>query len=68
MILESPHLEVRILGKVFLHVPEPARVHDPEEQGPAEVADDDGHDGEDGVHHGQLHQFLSQFLFKIKLL
>jgi len=32
---------------------------DPEEEGPAEIADEDGHDGEHGVHHGQLDQFLS---------
>ena len=59
--IESSYLEVRVLRKVLLQVPEPAWVHDPEEEGPAEVTDDDGHDGEDGVHHGQLHQFLEQF-------
>ena len=59
--LTSWYLEIWVFGEGFLQVPaEPAWVEHPEEEADEEVAPEGGHDGEDEVHDGQLHQLLSE--------
>ena len=57
---EEMYLEIRVLWELCLHVPEPAGVHDSEEERPEEVPDEDGDEGEHGVHDGELDELLAE--------
>ena len=54
------HLKVRVLWKLFLQVPEPARVKQSENDALEEVSDEEGHEREDSVHDGEFHQLLAE--------
>lgn len=58
-----PYLEVWIFGEILLHVPKPTRIDEPENNSSEEIANEDGHQCEDGVHDGQFHQFLAEHRF-----
>lgn len=54
------HIKLRIAWETVLQVPEPAIVHDAEEESPEEVSDDGGDEEDHHVHDSELDQLLTK--------